>query len=148
MQQPKKSNDPKGHHYVPQFYQKGFADSDELLWLYDRQLHLYRKVHPKNICQENDLYTIDPQGNRNSSIESQWLSRLDGEGATAIRRFSQKLELDYEWKESFSIFMAQQITVLGAERELVVHTRQATGDRTTDAVLPSFRTAMERIRST
>jgi hypothetical protein len=30
-------NDPKLHHYVPQFYQKGFADADGLLWVYDRR---------------------------------------------------------------------------------------------------------------
>lgn len=29
--------DPKKHHFVPQFYLKGFAGPDEMLWVYDSQ---------------------------------------------------------------------------------------------------------------
>jgi hypothetical protein len=68
------------HHYVPQFYQKGFADADQRLWLYDRRTQKYCKAHPVNICCENDLYMIDPGGRRNSYIETKWLSKVDGDG--------------------------------------------------------------------
>jgi hypothetical protein len=32
----KKSGDPRKHHYVPVFYQEGFANDAGLLWVYDR----------------------------------------------------------------------------------------------------------------
>ena len=124
-----KSNNPKRHHYVPRSYQLGFAEAGEaLLWLYDRYLQRCRKVHPTNICCENDLYTIDPEGTKNRFIETQWLSRLDGEGATAIRRFKKKLELDDEWKESFSIFIAQQITRTPAFRTMMLQNYKTMGE--------------------
>jgi len=34
------------HHYVPVFYQKGFADANEMLSVYDRKLHTYKELHP------------------------------------------------------------------------------------------------------
>jgi hypothetical protein len=105
------------HHYVPQFYQKGFADTDQRLWLYDRGTQRYFKAHPVNICCENDLYTVNPGGTRNSYLETKWLSKVDGDGAAAIRQFEAGIALDLEWEESFSLFMAQQITRTPAFRD-------------------------------
>jgi hypothetical protein len=34
------------HHFVPVFYQKGFADRDGLLWVYDRKLRTFKRLHP------------------------------------------------------------------------------------------------------
>jgi Protein of unknown function (DUF4238) len=82
---PVKLNEPRRHHYVPQFYQKGFSDTDERLWLYDRRTQKYAKAHPRDICCEKEFYTIDPQGTRDRHIESDWLSQVDGDGAAAIR---------------------------------------------------------------
>ncbi|HTU48835.1 MAG TPA: DUF4238 domain-containing protein [Bryobacteraceae bacterium] len=109
-------------------YQKGFADVDEKLWLYDRHLQQYRKVHPKHICVENDLYTIDPEDTRNSFIESEWLSKLDGEAATAIRLFQKRFPFDREWRESFSIFIAQQITRSPSFRDMTIANFRAMGE--------------------
>jgi hypothetical protein len=94
------------HHYIPQFHQNGFADIDQRLWLYDRRTQKYAKAHPANICCENDLYMIDPTGRRNSYIETNWLSKVDRDGAAAIRQVEAGLTLDQDWSESFSVFMA------------------------------------------
>lgn len=123
-----KQNEPRRHHYVPEIYQKGFVDRDERLWLYDRQLQRYRKVHPRHICRENELYTIAPEAEQNRYIETEWLSRLDGEGATAIRQFESGLSLDDEWKESFSVFMAQQITRTPAFRDMTKRNYKVMGE--------------------
>jgi hypothetical protein len=61
----KKQNGPKRHHYVPVFYQKGFIETNERLWLYDRRTQRFSQTHPVNICCENDLYTVDPKHSKN-----------------------------------------------------------------------------------
>src|SRR5215469_13777349 len=80
-------SEPKKHHYLPVVYQRGFTDSvdDERLWLYDRKTQRLTRAHPRYICYEKELYTMDPDGRQDRQIESQWLGRVDGEGATAIR---------------------------------------------------------------
>src|SRR6202035_3387155 len=45
-------------------------------------------------------------------------SVVDGEGATAIRQLDTGVHFDSEWKESFSVFMAQQITRTPAFRDM------------------------------
>jgi hypothetical protein len=120
-----KQNEPSRHHYVPQFYQRGFADSDGCLWMYDRNSQRFTKVHPKNICCERELYTIDPNGNKNRYIEVKWLSQVDGDGARAIRQFESGSQITDEWRECFSIYMAQQITRTPANLNLTTRNFQA-----------------------
>ena len=64
-------NDPRKHHYVPVFYQKHFANAEGSLWVYDRKLKWCKDLVPKNICFENDLYTLKHDGApRDQRIES------------------------------------------------------------------------------
>jgi hypothetical protein len=79
-----KNKGPRKHHFVPQFYLKMFADSDERLWTYDLVERHYIKVHPKNLCFQNDLYTIDPEGTRNVYVEKVWFDMIP----TALDRFA------------------------------------------------------------
>src|SRR5690349_23283878 len=120
-----KRNEPRRHHYVAEFHQKGFMERNERLWLYDRKLRRYRQVHPRNICCENDLYTIDPEGNWNLFIELDWLRMVDRDGSNAIRRFEKGDLLDQAWQESFSIYIAQQITRTPVFRDLTIASYRA-----------------------
>jgi hypothetical protein len=133
-----KNDEPRRHHYVPQWYQGSFADTDGRLWLYDRKMQRYKKVHPRYICCEKDLYTIDPEGRQDQRIERQYLNLIDGEGATALRRLARTGRLDYEWTESFSIFIAVLITRTPAFRTMLTQMYKSTGEEvmrlmTTDA---------------
>ena len=42
-------------------------------------------------CVENDLYTIDPKGTKSPVFEETWLTRVDSDGASAIRIFEKGL---------------------------------------------------------
>lgn len=103
-------------------------DDDGRLWLYDRKTQRYSRAHPKNICFERELYTIDPHGRQDRQIESKWLSQVDGEGATAIRQFQEGVRLSREWVESFSIFIAQLITRSPVFRDLTKRNAQRMGE--------------------
>lgn len=122
-------NEPKRHHYVPQFYQQGFADEENRLWVYDRRARRYFQAHPNTVCCERELYTVDPEGTRNRQIESVLLSKIDGLGAAAIRLAEERGQLDDPWKEYLSIFMAQQVTRTPVFREVVSRNVQAVGER-------------------
>jgi hypothetical protein len=88
-----KSNEPRRQHYVPAFYQGGFAETDGLIWLYDRRAQRYTRTSPRNICCEKDIYTIDPEGIRDRRIEKQLFSQVDGDAATVIREFKSSARL-------------------------------------------------------
>jgi len=123
-----KSKEPRRHHYLPQWYQTGFADTDGRLWLYDRKAQTYRKAHPRYVCCEKDLYTIDPDGIQDQRIEREILQLIDGQGASAVRFLAGGARLDREWSESFSIFMAVLITRTPAFRSMMSQMYKATGE--------------------
>ena len=76
------------HHYVPEFYQKGFT-SEGRLWKYDRRFHSYNRCYPKENCFEWDLYAVRPgNGPEDRRIETDVLSRIDGAAATTIKNGS------------------------------------------------------------
>ena len=60
---------PRAHHYLPQFYLRGFSREDRL-WVYDRYKNEYRNQTPKNIAVERDYYTVtDENGGKKTDIE-------------------------------------------------------------------------------
>lgn len=78
--------DARRHHYVPQVYQKRFANESGLLWVYDRETGTLGERHPTVICREKDLYAVKPQdAKRDQRLESIVLSQLDGDCATGVR---------------------------------------------------------------
>ena len=110
-------------------YQAGFVGhEDGRLCLYDRKTQRYSRAHPKNTCFERELYTIDPHGRQDRRIESEWLSRIDGEGATAVRQFKEGAVLSREWTESFSIFIALLIARSPVFRDLTKRNAQMVGE--------------------
>ena len=78
----RKGKDPRKHHYVPVFYQRNFANSKGLLWVYDRQSRTCKELHPSVICFEKDLYTVKHEkGPRDAQVESKVLWAVDALGA-------------------------------------------------------------------
>jgi hypothetical protein len=107
-QEKKGGKEPRKHHYVPVFYQKHFADADELLWVYDRQRRTFKKLHPLVICFEKDLYALKPDDKpRDPRIESKVLALVDALGARGIRAF-QTGKASREAEEEVAFFMAVQ----------------------------------------
>jgi hypothetical protein len=79
------SGEPRKHHYIPIFYQRRFANSNGLLWVYDRLDKTYKELHPKSICFEKDLYATKPKEQpRDRRIESNVLSKVDDWHAKTI----------------------------------------------------------------
>lgn len=76
----------KKHHYVPVFYQKGFANAHGLLCVYDRKLHTYKELPPRVLCRSENLYTVrNVDGAGDQRIETEILSPIEGAAAPVIR---------------------------------------------------------------
>jgi len=79
-------NKPRSHHFVPQFWQKHFStDGTALVWAYDYQDDSVRERSVKTLMKERDLYTVDPKGVVDVSLETDELGDVDREGADLMR---------------------------------------------------------------
>jgi hypothetical protein len=110
VQKAKKAGDPRKHHYVPVFYQKGFANDAGLLWVYDRNKGTYKELHPLSICFKKDLYAVKPEGKApNMQVETGILKVIDCAGSVGIRDFMVN-NPSREAEQEVALFMAFQWT--------------------------------------
>ncbi len=60
-----------GHHYVPQKYLKGFAETKNLdaIWMYDKQLRQFTNPGIKSVAQESGFYNNDVEQQLNEWVE-------------------------------------------------------------------------------
>ena len=83
-------NEPRKHHYIPQFYLKNWAGLDGRVICYRRLSK--RKVAsdpvtPKSTGYEKDLYTLeDLPRNLRQAIEKEVTADVDGRAAAALRK--------------------------------------------------------------
>jgi len=99
------------HHYVAQFYQKGFTDphSDGLVWVYDRQLKTYKRLPPKVVCCAKDFYAVKPEGAATDQrIETDILGTIEQRAAPIIRKIESQGRLTHEEMAHLAIFVAIQ----------------------------------------
>lgn len=99
------------HHYVPVFYQKGFADSEGLVWVYDRDLKTCKHLHPTVVCLGKDLYTVRHDGAPwDRRIETDILSPIESVAASLIRKIHAGERLSLEEVDDLSFFIGLQFT--------------------------------------
>ncbi|CAN7539140.1 DUF4238 domain-containing protein [Pseudoxanthomonas sp. LjRoot143] len=57
-----------GHHYIPQYYLRGFC-TDERLWVLDREKRSQFRTQPKSVANETGMYTEELENWLNEHIE-------------------------------------------------------------------------------
>jgi hypothetical protein len=103
----------KKHHYVPMFYQRGFADAACLIWRYDRLRREYKQLPPKVNCREEDLYAVRAEdGTWDRRIETDVLSPIDGAAAKVIQALTPGTVLTRKQTRELVMFIALQHTRL------------------------------------
>lgn len=63
------SNNSKKHHYLPQFYLRGFADENGFFTIYDKELKIFRRSKPEHEFYEKNKNSIDINGEKSLIIE-------------------------------------------------------------------------------
>ena len=73
-----------GHHFVPQFYLRGFTEGNTI-WVYDRLGSCSFNSQPKTVANENKMYTEE--------IESWLTNEIEGHAhaASLIHEFAHRL---------------------------------------------------------
>lgn len=95
----------KRHHYLSQFYLKGFLDSDRN-WVYDRVTKQLREDIPKNIAVITNYYTtLDEKGERSTEGES-LLAEIEDKAVNLISTLNSGGNITYTEKQELSLFIA------------------------------------------
>jgi hypothetical protein len=74
---------PRRHHYVPQFYLRGFVGEKDQLFVVDRPSEKTFRTQPKNVAAERDFNRVDVEGMDPAAVEKA-LSEFEGKVAPAL----------------------------------------------------------------
>ena len=88
------SSPSKKHHYIPQFYLRGFVDNKGYFIIYDKQLDLFRKSKPSNDFFERNANTTNLGGEKSSFVEEIY-SRLESTFASTISAINKSHHPDF-----------------------------------------------------
>lgn len=98
-------NDPKRHHYVPEFYLKGFVGTDGCLAVLDRASDHVRLLQPSAVTVEKHFYAAtDERGRRHSDIERA-LASVEGVAAPILRKLTAREPLNERERKEMSFFL-------------------------------------------
>lgn len=102
------TNAPRKHHFVPQFWIRRFAGADGKLWAYDHDTGRISERSSKQLMQIFNLYTVQPSGADDTTLETIDLNRIDSEGSSVFDRIL-KGDHTQSAKEEFASFLAAQV---------------------------------------
>ncbi|MER9171197.1 DUF4238 domain-containing protein [Mesorhizobium australicum] len=102
------SNKPRVHHFVPQFWIKKFISADGKLWGYEWNDDRVKQRSSKAMMQVFDLYTIQPGGVDDTSLETKELAVIDTAGAKTFDRVLSG-DLSEPARLDLATFLAAQI---------------------------------------
>lgn len=89
----------KRQHYVPRYYLRRFADSEERLWVFDQERSITFRSKFEDVCVRNYHYEIKASRERDwhgccllpGKIENR-LSKLESDQANLLRCIDRKIE--------------------------------------------------------
>ena len=94
---------PKKHHYLPQFYLKGFCPAGDL-WVHDRERDASRKLTPKTVAVKKGFYAVrGPEGELDYAEVEGRLGKVESQAAPAIRKLDAGGTL--EFGEHYAVVM-------------------------------------------
>jgi len=101
-----RSSGPKGHHYVPTMYLRGFTGAMGQLLAIDRPQNKWFRTSPDNVAKKKNFNRIDVPEMDPNAIEKA-LSEFEGEVAPALERIKAAKSLSVEADRSLLVnFMA------------------------------------------
>ena len=102
------------HHFVPQFYLRGFCDSntpegqDPWIWLADFEKQQIERRAPKNIAKAANYYEFPGVEEAGSEPPESIFSKIESASAPAVKRLlsSETSKLDGQDRADLLFFMA------------------------------------------
>lgn len=83
----------KKHHYIPQFYLRGFTDQSGLFTIYDKRLNTFRRSKPENEFYEKFRNTTNLGGEKSVIIEDMY-AHLESTFAATLSKIENSIHTD------------------------------------------------------
>jgi len=100
-----KMTEAKRHHYLPKSYLERFCENNDV-FVYDRKMKEIRSQTPINTALQSQYYSsVNEKGEKNPEIETQLLSKIDGDGNIVIKKLLNHEQIDKFDIEKLSIFL-------------------------------------------
>jgi hypothetical protein len=115
------------HHYLPEFYIKGFTNSDNYLYVYNKQKDIISKkpIHPGGIFYEIDANTIEWFGERNTELEDVYYRDIDNNFSKLINFFRTEADVNslftIDNKIAISLFFISLFWRIPSTKNLAIH---------------------------
>lgn len=97
-------NQPKRHHYIPQFFLKGFSSDGETLHVFDRVKKEYRFQNIRKIASENKFYTYTIKG-KEENLEDLF-GLIESTSKPVLDKITQGKGITMQEKADLSMFLA------------------------------------------
>jgi len=87
-----------GHHYIPQYYLKGFTSSDDdMIWVYEKGGSLKYRANVKIIAQKPNYYSPE--------VERYLANNIEDPANSVIKKIRDRKKLTQSEKEKLAIYM-------------------------------------------
>lgn len=100
---------PVKHHYIPQFYLKGFSQDQEHLHIFDKLAESeearFRYQTTQAIAYKKNFYTYETKDRSKETLEGMF-SEIEGLAQQAITKLSRGEQLDRELRSYLALFVA------------------------------------------
>ncbi len=97
---------PKRHHYLPQFYLRGFCPAGDL-WMYDREKGEIRRRNPKTVAVQKGFYAVrGPEGELDYAEVEKRLGVVETQAAPVIRKLDAGGALELKERYALAMFVA------------------------------------------
>ena len=97
-------NQAKNHHYVPQFFLKGFSVDNKNLWVFDKVKKEFRYQDTRKIASENKFYTYKVRG-KEENLENVF-GQIEGLAKAILNKVINKELVSEQEKADFAMFVA------------------------------------------
>jgi len=108
------------HHYLPEFYLRGFVDPDNepYLWIYEKGDTEIRKASPKDAAVLRNYYSFTtPEGEKDSETFEDFLAEIETQVAPILQKIQAEESLEQAERQWFALFVALIMTRVPNWRE-------------------------------
>lgn len=114
------------HHYIPQFYLRGFADPSNTnhILRYTKDKTELISLSIKDACVQSHYYSFTmPDGSRESEMAENFFQSIEDDAARIVRKIESRTELTQDESAYFSHFIAFQLTRVPAFRNWILKSK-------------------------
>lgn len=100
---------PVRHHYLPQFYLKGFSTDKSKLYVFDKKTddekNKFRYQTTEKIAYENNLYTYKTKDRKKETLED-FFCQIEGMAKTVITKLENREDIEPIERGHLALFVA------------------------------------------